>query len=114
MPSNTDEEQELSTLMFSNGIHFLRIIETKNGYIVKPKTLQNANKIMSPDLNHKLQTSGFSLQMPLETNAKMAIVVKKVDCYIINHTNNEVKELIKPLKTHVEVYNMPQHRIVKI
>ncbi|XP_042884618.1 uncharacterized protein LOC122261154 [Penaeus japonicus] len=109
-------KQELNSLMFGNGIHFLRIIDARNGYIVLPKTLTDADKIMSPEFRQKLKSSGFDPQMPLETKAKMTIVVKKVDSYITSHSNEEIKEeLVRQLSLQIdEVYKMPQHGIVKI
>ncbi|XP_042893826.1 uncharacterized protein LOC122267746 [Penaeus japonicus] len=108
-------KQELYSLMFGNVIHFVRIVDSRNGYIVLPKTSQDADKLMSPDFRRKLKTR-CEPQMPLETKAKMTIVIKKVDSYITSHSNEEIKEeLVRQLKLQVdEVYKMPQHGIVKI
>lgn len=116
-----DQDTKLALLrtLSENNVFATKVSATRDGFLVITSLDAEIDIIFNPPCHDALTSQNLTPILPPELKAKRTILLFRVDNYIKQHTQAEIKEEIQRINDFTEgavddVYKFPSNNIIKI
>ena len=94
-PPTPVRRNSLLDSLYEARVTLLRLFDSPDGYVALCKDEASAEKLFSAAVTRLLASKGFTPQMPLETKARLTLVLMNLDRYVMDRSSEEVLEDLK-------------------
>ena len=111
--------EEIMKICTINEVYITHLADLKDGYVVFTPGDTDLPKLLSREVEAALADQGLEVVLPPEVKAMYTLVLKKVDRFTFNYTNEEIISEIKRAAPFAkqkisDIYQMKVHSILKI
>lgn len=117
-PKDRLRTNKLLEILSCNDVYVTRIIPINDGFIILTSSNNKLDKIFNNVTDKQLEENEFLPQIPPELSSNRSVLLFRVDNYIHENTEHDIKEEIQKKNEWVgkitRVYKFPKGNIIKI